>query len=101
MLVPALGFVLSAAFFALVGAGILPRGGVRPVRPPVLAAFVVAAQVGVIAFAAASGFIFAGAEDQLRDPGTIVGFLVGMPIAGSLCGLLVARWLASRRGERT
>jgi hypothetical protein len=101
MLVPALGFVLSAAVFALVGAAILPRGGIRPVRLSVLAAFVVAAQIGVIAFAAAYGAIFADADDQLRSTGLVFGLLAGMLVVGSLCGLSVARWLASRRGGRT
>ena len=97
-----MGLVLSAAFFALVGAAVLWTSGVRPLRLSVLAAFIVAAQGGLLAFAAAYGLLFANADNQLTSAPAVIGMLLGMPVAGTLSGWLVARRLARRwRAGRT
>ena len=100
MLVPLFGFLLSAAFFATVGVIVLRLSGIRPITLPVLAMFVVSAQIGVLAFGAAYGAVFANADDQLTSGGAVVGMLVGMPLAGSFAGWLVARSVARRWQQR-
>ena len=97
MLVPALGFILSTTFFGVVGAVALRRGGVRPLRPAVLAAFVVAAQAAVLAFGAVYAALVANGDDHLTSAGAVVGLLFGMPVAGTLCGWYAARWVAARQ----
>ena len=102
MLVPLLGFVLTTTFFAIVGLIVLSLSGVRPLRLVVLAAFVVAAQAGLLAYGAACGAVFADGSHQLRSGGAVIGLLIGMPVAGTLTGWVAARALANhlRRGER-
>jgi hypothetical protein len=100
MLVPLLGFILSTTLFAVVGAVVLWLSGVRPLRLPVLAAFVGAAQVGLLAYAAAYGAVFADESNRLRSAPAVLGILVGMPVAGTLTGWVAARALANRLRRR-
>ena len=92
MLLPALGFLLSAAFFAAIGAALLRRGVARPFSPWDLPLFVAAAQLGVLLFAVVYGALFADPQGTLTHPAAIVGMLLGMPLAGIGTGWALLRW---------
>jgi hypothetical protein len=96
MLLPALGLLLSVAFFGTTGAVVLWFTRVRPLRIAVLAVFVLAAQAGLFAFVMAYGAVFADADNNLTSAGAVVGILLGMPVAGVVCGWIAARWFAAR-----
>ena len=97
MLLPLLGFTLSALLFGGLGLVLLPRAGIRPVRPTVLITFIIAAQVGVLAFGAAYGAVFGSGDNQLHSTAAVIGLLAGMPVVGVATGWLAARAIANRR----
>ena len=96
MVLPLFGFLFSAALFAAVGLLVFRFSGIRPIRLALLATFVVTAQVGLLAYAAAYGALFANAANHLASTGAVIGLLVGMPVAGTLAGWLVTRSVARR-----
>jgi hypothetical protein len=100
MLLPAFGLFLSLAFFGTVGAVLMRRAEMRPLRASVLAVFVLAAHLGVLAFALAYGGVAAAVEQKPTSPAAIFSFLLGLPLAGVLSGWLAARWFAARTRKR-
>ena len=96
MLLPALGLFLSLAFFGSTGALVLWLTGIRPLRIAVLTTFVLAAHAGMLAFGIVYGRVLANADNQLTSAGEVFGLLLGLPLAGILCGWLAARWFSAR-----
>jgi hypothetical protein len=98
VLIPLLGFVVSAALFAALGAALLRVTGLRRVRPLLLGAFVAAGMVGALAYAAVYGALVAGPSRVLESRGAVIGLLAGLPIVGTVTGWLVTRALGGRLG---
>lgn len=96
MLIPLLGFVVSATLVAAVGVTLLRVTGDRRVRPLSLGAFVVAGLLGALAYAAVYGALVAGPGRELGSRGAVIGLLAGMPLAGTVAGWLAARALRGR-----
>jgi hypothetical protein len=90
--------LLSVAFFGSIGAPVLWLTGTRPLRISVLTVFVLAAHVGMLAFIVAYSATF-DLHHELESLRSVVGVLLGMPIAGILCGWLAARWYSARSRE--
>jgi len=100
MILPLAGCLCSFGMFAVIGYVVLRLTGVRPIRPLVLITFVLAAQVGAIAFGACYGALLSDTNNKLQSTAAVVCFLAGMPIFGGLVGWIAARavtWLFSRR----
>src|SRR3712207_3180262 len=96
MLIPAITLLLSLSFLTLAGVAALVW-----LRPPrfrlgVLIAFVVAAEIGLLASAAAYSALFASPAGQLETRARVIGLLAGLPIAAVAAGLLAARALTAR-----
>lgn len=101
MLLPLTGLICTTTIFAVIGIIVLRLTGIRPLRPLVLGAFVVAAQAGFVAFSASYGALFGGADNKLQSTTAVIGFLIGAPVLSALVGWVVARalaaWLARAR----
>lgn len=91
--------LLTVPFFGIMGALTMWLTGMRPLRISVLTIFVLAAHVGVLAFIVAYGLVFGDADIGFSGVRTIVGLLLGMPIAGIVSGWLAARWFSARAGS--
>ena len=88
MLLPAAGFIMSFLFFAVIGIGVL-RWRSRKIRLSVVVAFAIAAQVSVLLFAWAYGQLFASPTGRLESTIAVLGFLIGVVVAGAVGGYLV------------
>jgi hypothetical protein len=101
MLLPAIGFLASFGFFALVGAILLRLQGARPIRLVRVIAFALAGQAGLLLFAAAYGRVFADPGGTLGSRSVVIGFLLGMPLAGIGAGLLLMKLIAAHADDPT
>jgi hypothetical protein len=85
MLLSLMGLIFSITLFSMIGAALLRRRW-RSLLP----VFVVAAHVGFYGYAYVFGKIFADDQDQLPSD-TVVFFLIGLPLVGTLAGLAATR----------
>ena len=96
MLLPLFGLVLSVSLFGAVGVLALWLLRIAQWRMPALFLFIVTAQLGMVAFAMLYGALFANAENQLESRTQVLGFLIGLPVSGSLVACMALRWAVSR-----
>lgn len=96
MLLPLFGLVLSVCLFGAVGLLALWLVHITQWRMLALVLFIVTAQLGMVAFSMLYGALFANAENQLESRAQVLGFLIGLPVSGSLIAWMVLRWAVSK-----
>ena len=92
MLLPLLGLVLSVSLFGALGLLAVWLLRIALWRPLALLLFIITAELGMVAFAVLYGALFANADNQLESRTQVLGFLIGLPVSGSLVAGVVLRW---------